>query len=308
MHIPVLLKETIDVLNLKKGDIVVDATTNRGGHSLELAKKIGKTGTLICFDLDSKALREAKKNLETKIKEKVRPKIFYKNENFRNIIQILKDLKIKKIDGLVADLGVSSEEIDISRRGFTFQKDEPLLMTLKDKMEKCDLTAKKIVNTWEEKNLVDIIYYYGDEKYAHQIAKKICEEREKKEIKTTFDLIEIISNSLPKNSKKGKIHFATKTFQALRIAVNDELRAEEELINSLPEILNFNRRASFITFHSGEDRTLKRSVKELKTDLKLVKFENKKDFLEPGREEVRKNPRSRSAKLRVIEKIKIICL
>lgn len=303
MHIPVLLNESINALNLKKGDIVIDATTNRGGHSLELAKKIGKEGLLVCLDLDTEALDEAKSFLEKEIPKDIRPKIFYKNENFRNILQILENLKIKKIDGLVADLGVSSEEIDISGRGFTFQKDEPLLMTLKNKVMEDDLTAKRIVNTWEEENLADIIYYYGDEKYARRIAKNICEKREEKEIKTTFELVEIIKSSLPEIAKRSKIHFATKTFQALRIAVNDELRAEEELINSLPQILNSNKRASFITFHSGEDRVLKNRVKAFKLDLKLVKFENKKDFLEPEREEIKKNPRSRSAKLRVIEKI-----
>lgn len=302
MHIPILLREVVDYLNLEKGGVVVDATTNRGGHSIELAKKIGKEGTLICIDLDNTALQEAKSFLEKNITEKSRPDIFYVNDNFRNIKNILKNLNIKNIDGLIADLGISSQEIDMSGRGFTFQKDEPLLMTLKDKIDSDDLTAEKIVNNWQEENIADIIYYYGDERYSRRIAKNICDYRKKKYISTTFDLVEIISRSVPENYKHGKIHFATKTFQALRITVNDELRAEEELILAIPEILKTGKRASFLTFHSGEDRVLKDKVKDQKQNIRLVKFENKKDFLEPSYEEIKVNPRSRSAKLRVIEK------
>ncbi len=302
MHVPILLTESIDSLNLKEGDIAVDATTNRAGHSIEIAKKIGKSGTLICIDLDSKALSEAKIFLEENLKT-TSPKIFYINDNFRNIKNILESLNIKNIDALFADLGLSSQEIDISERGFTFQKDEPLLMTLKDNLEEGDLTASKILNSWDEENIADIIYYYGDERYAKRIARNIVLERKNKEIKTTFDLVDIISKSVPEVYKKGKIHFATKTFQAIRIAVNDELRAEEDLLKSLPDILNIKSRASFLTFHSGEDRILKRIVKEYKENLKLIKINNNKDFLEPSRDEIKKNPRSRSSKLRVIEKI-----
>lgn len=302
MHIPILLKESIESLNLKVGDIAVDATTNRGGHSLEIASKIGKTGTLICIDLDNEALREAKIFLEKSLGNNS-PKIFYINDNFRNIKSILKSLNIKNVDAIFADLGVSSQEIDISGRGFTFQKDEPLLMTLKDNLEENDLTAFKILNSWDEENIADIIYYYSDERYARRIAKNICEERKVKVIKTTFDLVEIISKSIPSAYKYGKIHFATKTFQAIRIAVNDELRAEEELLKSLPNILNINSRASFLTFHSGEDRILKKVVRENKESLKLIKINKNKDFLEPSKEEIKNNIRSRSAKLRVIEKI-----
>lgn len=302
IHLPILLTESIDSLNLKEGDIAVDATTNRGGHSIEIAKRIGKSGTLICIDLDSKALSEAKIFLEENLKT-TSPKIFYINDNFRNIKNILESLNIKNIDALFADLGLSSQEIDISERGFTFQKDEPLLMTLKDNLEEGDLTASKILNSWDEENIADIIYYYGDERYAKRIARNIVLERKNKEIKTTFDLVDIISKSVPEVYKKGKIHFATKTFQAIRIAVNDELRAEEDLLKSLPIILNVKSRASFLTFHSGEDRILKRIVKEYKDNLKLIKINKNKDFLEPSRNEVKENPRSRSAKLRVIEKI-----
>ena len=303
MHIPVLLKETIENLNLKEGDIVVDATTNRAGHSLEIAKKIGKSGILICIDLDKNALNEAEVFLNKNLSLKNKPKIFFINDNFRNLKKILEDLKIKSINGLVADLGVSSQEIDISGRGFSFQRDEPLLMTLKDKLEKDDLTAKYIVNNWQEETLADIIYYYSDERYAKRIAKNIVEARKKKEISTTFELVDIISKSVPINYKHSKIHFATKTFQAIRIATNDELGAEADLLSSLEEVLNSEKRASFITFHSGEDRVLKNFIKANKNKFKLIKFENKKDFIEPNREEIKNNIRSRSAKLRVIQKI-----
>ncbi|MDD3939987.1 MAG: 16S rRNA (cytosine(1402)-N(4))-methyltransferase RsmH [Candidatus Pacebacteria bacterium] len=301
MHIPILLKESIDSLNLKEGDIVVDCTTNRGGHSLEISKRIGKSGNLICLDLDSQALKEAQVFLESELKDNS-PNIFFVNENFRNIKKVLKDLKFEKIDGLMADLGVSSQEIDESGRGFTFQKNEPLYMTLQDKISEDSLTAEKIVNTWDEENLADIIYYYGDERFAKRIAKNICLERKNREIKSTFDLVEIIRKSVPERYKHQKIHFATKTFQALRITVNDELRAEEDLVQALPEILKENKRASFLTFHSGEDRVLKKSVNLLKDELRFIKFDNKKNFLEPERKEIFENPRSRSAKLRVVEK------
>lgn len=302
MHIPILLKESVDSLNLEKGDVVVDATTNRGGHSLEIAKRIQKEGVLICLDLDSQALEDAKNFLKKELKDNS-PKIFFVNDNFRNIKNILRDLNFEKIDGLMADLGVSSQEIDESGRGFTFQKDEPLFMTLQDEIKEEDLTAKKILNFWEEENLADIIYYYGDERYAKRIAKNICEERKKREINTTFDLVKIIEKSIPEKYKNQKIHFATKTFQALRITVNDELKAETDLIESLPDILKDKKRSSFLTFHSGEDRVLKNTVKALRMSLKLVKFNNKKDFLEPSRTEIKNNPRSRSSKLRVVEKI-----
>jgi len=306
MHIPVLLNESIDAMNLKPGDLVIDCTINRAGHSLEIAKKIGPDGVLICFDLDRLALDEAKTFLNKNLPESVRPKFFFVNNNFREIKvvleNILKDLKFQKIDALIADLGISSEEIEESGRGFTFQKDEPLLMTFSDHINKDSLTARDIVNNWEEKNLADIIYYYGDEKYSRRIAKKICEYRKEKEIKTTFDLVHIIELVVPSFYKRKKIHFATRTFQALRITVNDELSAERELLESLKDILKEKHRAIFLTFHSGEDRVIKRFIKENKNSFTLVKIDNKRDFLVPSRLEIKNNVRARSVKLRVIEK------
>ena len=295
-------------MNLKAGDLVVDCTTNRGGHSLEIAKKIGSGGSLVCLDLDSSALAEAKVFLQENLSASFQPKMFFFNRNFREIKNILaelpQDLNSRKVDALIADLGVSSEELEKSGRGFTFQKEEPLLMTFSDKLTENNLTAWEIVNTWEEKNLADLISCYGDEKYSHRIARKICEARKEKEIKTTFDLLKIVKSAVPAFYQRRRIHFATKTFQALRMTVNDELSAERELLESLKDILRTNGRAVFITFHSGEDRVLKRFVKENKNNFKLIKFKRGKDFLEPSRLERKNNLRARSAKLRVIEKIK----
>ena len=318
MHKSVLLQESIEALNLKEGQVVVDGTTNRAGHSVLLAQKIGTTGTLICLDLDAEALAEAKIILQKNLKSEIKPLIFFVQDNFRNLRKILQDLKIKNVNAVLVDLGVSSQEIDESGRGFSFQKNEPLLMTFAFPIMAENLTAKEIVNEWSEENLADIIYYYGDEKYSKRIAKNLCAARKLKKIETTFDLVKIIENSVPAFYQKARLHFATKTFQALRIAVNDELKAEEDLLHSFSEILQDNGRASVITFHSGEDRIVKKFIKEKKIEqkvgqknnFKLIKFNKNRieskfgqDFLIPNNLEIKNNPRARSAKLRVIEKI-----
>ena len=292
-HIPVMLEETISGLNIQPGDIVVDCTTNRAGHSIEIVKAIGPAGTLVCIDLDEKALEEAQQKL-SKIKNS--PKVIYINKNFREIKSILSDLQIEKVDAVVADLGLSSQELDISGRGFTFQKDEPLLMTFTSKVLDDQVTAKDIVNLWQEETLADIIYYFADERYAKRIAKKIVETRKEKEINTTFELVSIIEEAIPKNYTHSKIHPATKTFQALRMAVNDEVGSMKDLVNSLPDVLRIGGRASIITFHSIEDRIVKQTAREQK----FLKSINKKP-LTPSESELKNNPRSRSAKLRIYE-------
>jgi len=326
MHKSVLLQESVEALNLKEGQVVVDGTTNRAGHAVLLAQKIGNNGKLICVDLDAEALAEAKIVLQKNLKSEIKPQIFFVQDNFRNLQKILQNLKIKNVNAVLVDLGVSSQEIDESGRGFSFQKNEPLLMTFAFPITAENLTAKEIVNEWSEENLADIIYYYGDEKYSKRIANNICAARKLKKIETTFDLVEIIANSVPAFYKKARLHFATKTFQALRIAVNDELKAEEDLLNSLSEILQDNGRASVITFHSGEDRIVKKFIKESKLEqqleqatesnlepknnFKLIKFNKNRieskfgqDFLQPNNLEIKNNSRARSAKLRVIEKV-----
>lgn len=286
-----MLEETIAGLELKAGDTVVDCTTNRGGHSMEIIKIIGPAGTLVCIDLDEKALEEAEQKFA---KLKNAPKIIYINKNFREIKSILTDLEIETVDAVVADLGLSSQELDISGRGFTFQKDEPLLMTFTSRISDDSLTAKDIVNTWQEETLADIIFYFADERYARRIAKAIVAAREDKEISTTFDLVSVISTAVPNKYSHSKIHPSTKTFQALRMATNDEVGSMKDLVNALPSVLRDGGTASIITFHSIEDRIVKQTARDI-PNLKPV---NKKPLV-PSKDEIFNNPRSRSAKLRI---------
>lgn len=295
MHIPVLLKEVIELLNLKEGDIVVDATLNRGGHSKEICKIIGKDGTLIGIDLDQKALNEARENLKSEKCNKI-----LRHNNFRDLDKVLKELDIKSVNAILLDLGFSSNQIEESKRGFSFQRIEPLLMTLNDNPKEDELTAEEIVNKWEEENIADIIYGYGEEKFSRRIAKKIVESREEKPIKTTQDLVEIIEKAVPDWYKRKKIHFATKTFQALRIVVNDEIKALEEVLPKAFNLLKSRGRVAVISFHSIEDRIVKRFFKKLK-DAKSGMIITKKPII-PNKDEILKNSRSRSAKLRIFEK------
>lgn len=295
MHIPVLLKEVVELLDLKKGDTVVDATINRGGHSKEICERIGESGTLIGIDIDDDALKEVKKNLKD-----TKCRIILENDNFRNLDRLLKKNEIKKVDAVLLDLGFSSNQMDSSERGFSFQKDEKLLMTFKNNPSEEDLTAKEIVNEWDEENIADIVYGYGEEKFSRQIAKKIVEIRKEKPIKTTQDLIEIIEKAVPSWYKHKKIHFATKTFQALRITVNDEIGALKEVLPKTIKVLGDKGRLAVISFHSLEDRIVKIFFKEQK-EIGVGKIITKRPIA-PEREEVLANPRSRSAKLRVIEK------
>ncbi len=292
-HIPVLLVETLEQLDLKSGQIVVDCTTNRAGHAIEIAKRIGKTGTLICIDLDSDALEDAKIKLDT-LGSKI-PTLYFVQDNFRNTQSILENLNIKKVDRVMADLGLSSQELDVSGRGFSFMRDEPLLMTFTSPVIDETLTAKDIVNNWSEKTIADILYHFSDERYAYRIAKKIVEYRIHKDINSTYELVQIISSAVPAVYKTGKTNSATKTFQALRMAVNSEIDSIIDLLNSLPNILKIEGRASIITFHSTEDRTVKDIIRKLreKNIRPLITKATK-----PSSEELEKNPRSRSAQLR----------
>ena len=296
MHTPVLLHESINVLEIKQGGTYVDCTTNRGGHSIEIAERLGKKGKLICLDLDSDALKEAEEKLKALPNH---PKLYFICTNFRYVRKILDEIHIDKIDGLIADLGLSSQELENSGRGFTFQKDEPLQMTYEVSPNKKIVNACDIVNLWDEKTIADILYGFADEKYSRKIAKSIVEYRKVKPIKTTFELVEIIKNSVPKAYGKRKIHLATKTFQALRIAVNDELGSLHELILSLVGVLKKNGRACIITFHSTEDRIVKQEFRNYKSLLRPVT----KKPIKPKIDEVKENPRSRSALLRIVEKI-----
>ncbi len=296
MHIPVLLHESIEGLAIKEGGMYVDCTTNRGGHSELIAKALGTTGTLICIDLDQDALREAREKIE-KIKNV--PKIHFIHSNFRHLTSILADLKISHVDGVLADLGTSSEELDESGRGFSFRFDEPLLMTFDDKPEEDMTTAYDIVNFWSESTIADILFGFADETYSRRIAHRIVERREATPIKTTFELVDVIASAVPAFYRHKKTHFATKTFQALRMATNDELGSISDLIESLPSILASNGRGCIITFHSTEDRIVKHKLRAAEETLKMVQ----KKAIIPSDEEIKSNPRSRSAQLRIVERI-----
>lgn len=304
-----MLQECIEALQIKCDGIYVDCTTNRGGHSLEIIKRLNHKGKLICIDLDQVALDEAKERFENyfkdnKISENNRPQINFVNENYRNLNQILYSINKEniKVDGILADLGLSSEELDISGRGFSFMRDEPLYMTFKNEkdIDNDTLTAEYIVNNWSKETLETILWGYADETYRGRIARAICEARKIKQIKTTKQLVEIIENVVPRSYKNGqhknkkRSHCATRTFQALRMAVNDELGGIIQLLETCKERLQVAGRMAIITFHSTEDRIVKQNIKSL--GFKIV---NKKPIV-PSDEEIRSNIRARSAKLRVI--------
>jgi 16S rRNA (cytosine1402-N4)-methyltransferase len=276
--------------------VYVDCTTNRAGHSAEIAKRLGKDGVLVCFDLDNSALASAKVVLESLPES---PALHFVHSNFRDIAVQLHQLGIQTVDGVLADLGISSEELDESGRGFTFRFDEPLLMTFLDTPNEETLTARDIVNTWGEESIADILFGYADERYSRRIARAIVEARKSADISTTFALVEIIKNALPAAEQHKKTHFATKTFQALRIATNDEIGSVTQLITSLPNVLTPGGRAAIITFHSTEDRIVKRALKSEHESLHMVQTK----AIIPSDDELRKNPRARSAQLRIVEKI-----
>lgn len=288
-HIPVLLKEVIKFLDPKPGDIILDATIDGGGHTEAILKRILPGGKLIGIDQDKQLLDElSSKN------------IILINGNFRDLDRLFEPLKIKSLDGVLYDLGMSSSQLEESGRGFTFLKDEPLLMTYKYPLEPEDLTAEKILNNWPEKEITDILFHYGEERYARRIAKKITEERKKKRIRTTFELTDIVGKSVPRKFWQ-RINPATKTFQALRIAVNDELNAISESLEKVWRFLIPGSRLVIISFHSLEDRIVKNFLRNKKiegtAEIKTPKPIRATD------EEISYNPRSRSAKLRAAIKI-----
>ena len=290
IHKTVLLKESIEGLNLKDGALVIDATFGGGGHSLEICKSY-KNVKIIALDQDASAFKKA----EHKFKD-LNCDITFVNTNFREL-----NFSNDSVDAIIFDLGLSSDQLDHSGRGFSFLRDEPLLMTMKENPLSEDLTAKDIVNTWSEENLADIIYGYGEEKFSRRIAKGIVDAREKEEIKTTFDLVRIIETVVPAVYRKSRLHFATRTFQALRIAVNDELRALSEGLEKGFNILKKGGHMSVISFHSLEDRIVKNFYKQKKEE-NQARLINKK-IITASMKEIKENGRSRSAKLRILEKI-----
>lgn len=297
VHKSVLLKESILGLNLlnKADALVVDGTFGGGGHSIEILRMY-PNAKVIAIDQDLGAWERAKSKFKG-----YEDRITFLNGNFRD----MKDLVgSQKVDAVLLDLGLSSDQLDNSGRGFTFLKDEPLLMTMKENPKEEDLTAKDIVNAWSEENIADIIYGYADERYSRRIAKAIVDYRKNKghqEIQTTGELVEIIRQAVPAKYTKGKIHFATKTFQGLRMAVNDELNTLQNGLQGGWEILKKEGRMSTISFHSLEDRIVKNFYKNQVSNGEGI-FINKKPII-ASIEELKNNKRARSAKLRIIEKI-----
>ncbi len=295
IHKTVLLNETVDGLNLPSKAIVVDGTFGGGGHSALVCTKFPDT-KIIAIDQDKGAWKKA----ESKFKG-LDCKVSFHNLNFRDLDKALEIEGIKEVDGIILDIGLSSDQLDNSGRGFSFMKDEPLLMTMKENPLPEDLTAIDVVNTWGEENLANVIYGYGEERYSRRIAKAIFEARKVKKIETTFELVKIISDSVPAAYRRGRLHFATRTFQAIRIAVNDELGALEAGLEKGFEYLKKGGRMSVISFHSLEDRITKKFFKEKEKNGE-AKLTTKKPIT-AGEIELKNNPRSRSAKLRILEKI-----
>jgi 16S rRNA (cytosine1402-N4)-methyltransferase len=296
VHETVLLKETVDGLNLKKGDVVFDGTLGGGGHSAYVAQTFGSGVKIIAVDRDSEALKRA----EARLKD-LKANFSLILSDYRNMDTVLDTQKIEKVQGIILDLGLSSNQLDESGRGFSFKNDEPLFMTFTTPAENPLVTAQTVLNEWGEETLADIIYGYADERYAKRIAKKIIEARRQKPIETTNQFVDIIREAVPNVYRKGKIHFATKTFQAIRMAVNDELGALKEGLEKGLERLSKGGRMSVISFHSGEDRLVKNYFRDQAKAKKIILI-NKK-LITASEEEIRKNPRSRSAKLRIVEKI-----
>ena len=304
-HIPVLLNEVIDSLNIKKDGIYVDLTLGRGGHSEAILSHLSSKGRLIGVDQDETAIKESEERLKKNYSN-----FTLVRSNFRYVDEILNKLGINKVDGILMDLGVSSPQFDDESRGFSYNYDSPLDMRMD---QRNTLTAKDIVNSYSLKELNDIFQNYGEDKYSYSIAKNIVKEREKAPIETTFQLVDIIKRSKPAKELKKPGHPAKQIFQALRIAVNDELRVLEETLYKAIALLAKEGRLSVITFHSGEDKIVKKIFKELtvvegnRYDLPIQNEE--KEFvlvnhkvIVPSNEEVINNHRSVSAKLRTIMK------
>ena len=304
-HISVLLQECIDGLNIKENGIYVDGTLGGAGHSSKIVEKLSPKGILIGIDRDTEALKSASERL------KAFNNVKYVHGNHDDIKDILEELNINEVDGILLDLGVSSYQLDEASRGFSYMQDAPLDMRM-DKTS--ELTADYIVNNYSEEKLADIIYEYGEEKFSRNIARKICEYRKIKKIETTKELTEIIEKAIPGFAKKEG-HPAKRTFQAIRIEVNDEIKPLYNTVKDCIEVLKPGGRLCIITFHSLEDRAVKLAYADAQgkctcpgdlpycvCGVKPVgKIINKKPIL-PTKEEMEENSRSKSAKLRIFEK------
>lgn len=308
-HISVMLNETIDYLNVKENGVYIDCTLGGAGHALYLLNQLNDDGRLIAIDQDQTAIDNAKEVLKDHLH-----KVTFVHSNFRELIQILKDLNIEKVDGIYYDLGVSSPQLDIPERGFSYHHDATLDMRMDQTQE---LTAYEIVNNWSYEALVKIFYRYGEEKFSKQIARRIEAHREQQPITTTLELVDIIKEGIPAKARRKGGHPAKRVFQALRIAVNDELSAFEDSIEQAIELVKVEGRISVITFHSLEDRLCKQVFQEYEKGPEVprglpvipeaytpkLKRVNRKPIT-ATEEDLDDNNRARSAKLRVAEILK----
>ena len=307
-HKSVLLFECIEALNIRNGYTYVDCTTGGGGHSLEIAKRMGPDSRLICFDRDKSAIAAASKRLE-----QFSERITFINDNFSSLGQVLDELNINNLGGVLADLGCSSYQFDSPERGFSYMHDAAIDMRMDTD---ASLSAYKVVNEYAENDLKRIIYEYGEERFAPRIASAICRARADKPIETTHQLSDIIKSAIPAAARADGPHPAKRTFQAIRIEVNGELDVISPVINAAATRMVTGGRIAIISFHSLEDRLVKQSYKELASGCTcprdfpvcicgkkpVIKEVSKKPIL-PSEEELLENPRSRSAKLRIAEKL-----
>ncbi|MBQ6048799.1 MAG: 16S rRNA (cytosine(1402)-N(4))-methyltransferase RsmH [Oscillospiraceae bacterium] len=306
-HVSVLLNECIDNLNTDPAGTYVDGTLGMGGHSEKIAEKL-TTGRLICIDRDASAIDYARERLKL-----FSDRITFVHANFADTVEVLDELGIEGVNGMLFDLGVSSPQLDETERGFSYMKDAPLDMRM-DRSE--GLTAYDIVNTWSEDRLNRILWDYGEEKYARRISRAIINKREKKPIESTLELSDIIKSAMPSQALREKQHPAKRSFQAIRIAVNDELGAVAKMAETVPDKLLPGGRLCIISFHSLEDRIVKSAIAARENGctcpreapictcgfVKTLKSVYRKPIL-PSEEEIENNPRARSAKLRVAERV-----
>ena len=306
-HVSVLLQECIDGLNIKPDGIYVDGTLGGAGHSSEIAQRL-TTGRIIGIDRDPVALKAAGERLAP-----YADRVTLVHSNFCEIAAVLKDLDISGVDGILLDLGVSSPQLDDGARGFSYMADAPLDMRMNNQDA---LTAHSVVNSWSYEELKRILYDYGEERYAPKIAAAICSRREQSPIETTLELVDVIRSAMPAAALREKQHPAKRSFQAIRIAVNDELGSVEKVMEDAIPCLNPGGRLAIITFHSLEDRIVKNGMAAASKGCTCppsfpvcvcgkkpkVKLVNRKPIVS-GQEELDRNPRARSAKLRVCEKL-----
>ncbi|MEK9173123.1 MAG: 16S rRNA (cytosine(1402)-N(4))-methyltransferase RsmH [Patescibacteria group bacterium] len=286
-HTPVLLQETIDCLDPEPGEFFIDGTANGGGHSKEILKAISPDGTLLCVDWDEVAIKKATKEVQSR-----NATVIFANENYAELPSLLKKKKLPKANGLLLDLGFSSDQLNISGRGFSFLEDEPLYMTYSEKSK----PVAEIIRELKEDDLADVIFKLSGERLSRKIAKAIKEASKRKRITSSLELAEVIRKAVGGKYEAGRINPATRTFQALRIFANKELENLERVLSGLGSILAVGGRIAIISFHSIEDSLVKEYFKKMAQSKKLVLI-NKKP-IEASENEVMRNPRSRSARLR----------